>query len=284
MKPKFIDTHTHVTFKAYGEDREVVIQRAIDAGVWMINVGTQQDTSQAAVDLAEKYDEGVYAIIGLHPIHTTASYHDEKELGTEGGKGFNSRGEIFDKDFYRNLAKSKKVVGLGETGLDYFHLDQASLEVQKKAFQGHIELAIELDLPLMIHSRPTKGSVDAYKDILDILESYKKQYGEKLRGNAHFFAGDIETAKRFLDIGFTMSFTGVVTFARNYDELLKFVPLDMMHAETDAPYVTPEPYRGQRNEPSYVQEVVKKIAEIKGEDIEKVKEQLMKNAKRLYRI
>jgi len=280
---KYIDIHSHTNFSAYDTDRDTVINRAKDAGVAMINVGTQFDTSEYTVELAEKYDN-CYSIIGLHPIHTTKYHHDEKELG-EGNKEFTSRGEIFDIEKYRELAKkSDKIVGVGECGLDYYRNDIDTKSVQEEAFRLQIDLALELDVPLMLHVRSSENSMDAYEDVIIILKEYKDKAGDALRGDVHFFAGNIDIAQQFLDLGFDMSFTGVITFAKDYEELVRFVPLDRIHAETDCPYVTPAPYRGQRNESSYVIEVVKKIAEIKGESLETVKKALKMNAERLFDI
>jgi len=133
MIPKYIDIHSHVNFTAFDADRDEVIKRALDNDTWFMNVGTQIDTSRRAVELANKYKEGVYAIVGLHPIHTGASFHDEKELG-EGGKEFTSRGETFDKEAYRELLKDPKVVAIGECGLDYYHMDEESIKKQKENF------------------------------------------------------------------------------------------------------------------------------------------------------
>ena len=141
---KYIDIHAHVNFKAFDEDRDIVVARALENETLMINVGTQADTSRSAVEMANKYETGVYAIVGLHPIHTGASFHDEKELGV-GGAEFTSRGEIFDKDIYREFLKNPKVVGIGECGLDYFHMDIESIEKQKEAFIAQIELANEVN-------------------------------------------------------------------------------------------------------------------------------------------
>jgi TatD DNase family protein len=249
----------------------------------MINIGTQYDTSKKAVEMAHTYDT-CYAIIGLHPIHTTATHHDQDELG-EGNKGFSSRGEIFDAEKYRQLAQAcTKVVGIGECGFDYYRNDHDTKQIQEIAFRAQIELAIELDLPLMLHVRPSQGTYDAYLDVIDVLSEYKKTAGEKLRGDVHFFAGTTDIAQQFLDLGFDISFTGVITFAKDYEELVRFVPLDRIHGETDCPYVSPTPHRGQRNEPVYVLEVVKKIAEIKGESLETVQNALVQNAKRLFGI
>ncbi len=276
---RHIDIHAHVNFAAFNADREAVLERAREASVAMINVGTQLDTTKAAVLLAEKYED-VYAIVGLHPIHTCASHHDEKELG-EGGKAFVSRGEHFDTEAYRKLLAHPKVVGIGECGLDYFRLDPASEALQRKAFSAQIALANEAGKPLMLHIRnnPKDTAHDAYADALEILAREAR-----VKGNVHFFAGTKEHAQKFLDLGFTLSFTGVITFAKEYEELVRFVPLDMMHAETDCPYVSPTPYRGKRNEPAYVVEIIKKIAEIKGESFETVSTTLRANAKRLFGI
>lgn len=266
---RHFDAHTHVNFIAFKDDMDAAIARAAEAGVGMNTVGTQFDTSKEAVAIAEKY-ENVYATIGLHPIHTGKSYHDEKELG-EGGKAFTSRGEDFDSAAYEALAASPKVIAIGECGLDYYRLEEHTKKTQEEAFIQQIELANKLEKPLMLHIR------NAYDDALAVLKAHAK-----VKGDVHFFAGDWNIAKKFLDFGFTLSFTGVITFARDYDEVIKNAPLDMLLSETDAPYVAPVPYRGKRNEPAYVVEVVKAIARIKGEDEETVREQLMGNARRVF--
>ena len=268
---KYFDAHTHVNFVAYNDDREATIMRAKGAGVGMNVVGTQLDTSKAAVALAEKYDH-VYATIGLHPIHTSKSYHDVKELG-DGGKEFTSRGEVFDLAAYEKLGASKRVIAVGECGLDYFRLEENTKEVQKDAFIQQIELANKLEKPLMLHIR------NAYDDALEVLKSHAK-----VKGDVHFFAGDWNIAKKFLDFGFTLSFTGVITFTHDYDEVVKNASLDMLLSETDAPYVTPAPHRGKRNESAYTPLIVQKIAEIRGEDFELVAAQLYANAERVFGI
>ncbi len=268
---KYFDAHTHVNFVAYKDDRDEVIQRAKDAGVGMNVVGTQIDTSREAVALSEAH-EHIYATIGLHPVHTAKSYHDEKELG-EGGKEFTSRGEQFDAAAYEQLGTHPKVIAIGECGLDYYRVEENTKDVQIQAFIEHIELANKLQKPLMLHIR------NAYDDALDVLKAHTKVVGD-----VHFFAGDWETAKKFLDIGFTLSFTGVVTFTHDYDEVVKNTPLEMLLSETDAPYITPVPHRGKRNESSYVPYIVKAIAGIRGEDEEVVREQLLQNARRVFKI
>lgn len=300
--PRFVDIHAHANFAAYDADRDVVIRRALDAGVWMMNVGTQKDTSASAVALAGQYERGVYATVAIHPVHTCASHHDAAELGSASvdlsvGKSLIRKGEVFDPAVYRMLAVDPKVVAIGECGLDYFHLDEQSLKTQKEVFVKHIELANELGKPLMLHIRDgakmgvgnsfgvagaaagtaAATPVSAYADAYELLKQHAK-----VKGNVHFFAGTWEEAQKFFELGFTISFTGVITFAKEYAEVVRKAPLDMIHAETDCPYVTPAPYRGKRNEPAHVREVVKKIAEIRGEDFEKVRAQLVENAIRVF--
>ena len=280
MEFKYIDIHAHTNFKAFDEDRKETIERALSAGVMVMNVGTQIDTSRKAVEMANEYAEGVYAIIGLHPIHTGASYHDVKELGEE-GKAFTSRGEEFNADAYRELLKDPKVVAIGECGLDYYRCTEETIAKQKEAFIGQIKLANEFKKPLMLHIRnnPEDTTHDAYLDSLELLKEHSE-----VKGDVHFFAGDLEIAKAFVDFGFTISFTGVLTFTRDYDEVVKAIPLEMIMTETDSPYITPVPYRGKRNEPMHVREVVKRIAEIKGLSEEEAAKVLFSNAKRVFDI
>jgi TatD DNase family protein len=280
MEFKYIDIHAHVNFKAFDEDKKEAIQRALDAGVMVMNVGTQIDTSRKAVEMAHEFLEGVYAIIGLHPIHTGASFHDVKELGEE-GKAFTSRGEEFNSEAYRKLLKDPKVVAIGECGLDYYRCTEETIAKQKEAFIGQIKLANEFKKPLMLHIRnnPEDKTHNAYADSLELL----KEHAE-VKGDVHFFAGSLEDAKAFVDFGFTLSFTGVITFTHDYDEVVKAIPLEMIMSETDSPYITPVPYRGKRNEPLYVKEVVKRIAEIKGLPESEVAATLLSNAKRVFGI
>ncbi|MCB9810603.1 MAG: TatD family hydrolase [Candidatus Nomurabacteria bacterium] len=283
MKYTHIDTHTHLNLSAFKEDLEEVLKRTREAGVAHINVGTKDTTSKKAVEIAEAND-GAWAIVGLHPIQTTPGHHDEETVG-ENGQPFTAKGEEFDTEFYCELAKSDKVVGIGECGFDYFHCGPETYEIQERAFIKQIELANELGLPLMIHTRdPKPGGVSptgrsVYEDVYETLKKYAK-----VPGNVHFYAGTYEQAKKLFELGFTVSFTGVITFAKVYEEVVRAVPLDLMHAETDSPYVAPVPHRGKRCEPMYVKEVVEKIADIKNLPVEEVREQLLKNAEKLYGI
>ena len=271
----YFDAHTHTQFAVYGDEKDAVITRARDAGVGMNVVGTQYDTSRDAVALAEKHSD-VWATIGLHPIHTSRSHHDVQELGEE-GNAFTSRGEVFDSVKYRDLAQSPKVVAIGECGLDYFRVDPDTRQVQSDAFIAQIELANTLGKPLMLHVRASSGTMDAYEDVLDLVRAHAK-----VTGDVHFFAGSWDIAKQFLDLGFTLSFTGVITFTHDYDEIIKSVPLQNMLAETDAPYVAPASRRGERNDSLAVIDVALKIAEIRNEDPEIVRATLLTNTKRIF--
>jgi len=271
---KYIDIHGHLNFVAYDTDRDEVIKRTLEKDVAIVTVGTQYDTSKFAVDLAQK-NEAMFAIIGLHPIHTSRSHHDEQELG-EGNKEFTSRGEIIDPNRYLELARNSKTVGIGECGLDYYRIEPDLENKQVKAFETMIDIANEVNKPLMLHIRNgtnRSAYLDAYKIIKD---------RAKVRGDLHFFAGSIEEAKPFLDLGYYFSFTGVITFARNYDEIIRYIPLDRIMSETDCPYVSPVPFRGKRNEPANVIEVVKWIAKIKGIDEEEVRKQVISNAEQFF--
>lgn len=255
---KYIDIHSHLNFYEFDADREAVMARLAESETGTIVVGTDYETSKWAVDIASEH-ENVWACIGVHPV--------------------DDPNKTFEKEKFYELIKSPKVVAVGECGLDFFHSKKGEdFERQRNLFLEHIGFAIAHDKPIMIHAR------DAYPELLEILEPMKRDHGGRLRGDVHFFAGSLEEAKKFWAIGFTTSFTGVITFARNYDEVIKAAPIGMLMSETDAPFVAPAPYRGKRNEPSYVQEVVKKIAEIRGEDLETVRTALLDNARRVFGI
>ena len=263
MEIKYIDIHSHLGFEDYGQDLKEVIKRMEESGVSTITTGTDIESSREAVKIANE-NENIFACIGAHP-------NDKKDF-------------VFNESDFEELVKNPKVVAIGECGLDYFRMTgdvEAERIRQQKEFIKQIEFSIKYNKPLMLHIR------DAYEEAYEILRKYEG----KARGNMHFFAGSLEWAKKFIDLGFTISFTGVITFPIKNDacpadlvrrEIIKNIPLDKIHAETDAPYVAPIPYRGKRNEPAYVVEVVKKIAEIRGEDFEKVRLQLLENVKRAF--
>lgn len=318
---RYYDTHAHVNFAAFNKNADLVIGRAIEAGVMMNAVGTHISTSKKAVEIAEKYPEHIRAVIGLHPIHLVESEVDEEE------DHFLSHAETFDPVVYRVLAQSSPlVVGIGECGLDYYRLTtddrllttEQVMEHQKKTFRQHIELAQELDLGLVIHTRQGERARDsasstgpnAYDDVHTILQSYKLQAtarggvphaavansparnvshsdagGYLPRFVMHCFSGTMDHAKKFLDLGGYLSFTGIVTFKNAHDlrEVINQTPLERICIETDSPYLTPEPHRGKRNEPVNVIEVAKTIAKVKRISLAEVAEQTTANACSIFR-
>ncbi|PCI21262.1 hydrolase TatD [Candidatus Wolfebacteria bacterium] len=265
-KFEFFDAHSHLNLDPLTKEKDEIIKTLEEENIGTITIGTDMITSKDAIEISKK-SEMLFAGVGLHPTDV--------------------ENEEFSYEKYSELAKDPSVVCIGECGLDYFRLKGDSSEIkdkQKEVFKKQIELALEHDLPLMLHCRPTNGSMDAYEDVLDILESYMNTHCAKLRGNSHFFVGDLNIAKRFLDLEFTLSFPGVITFARDYDDVVRYIPLHMILSETDAPFAAPEPYRGKTNMPHYVKEIVKKIAELKGLEYEKVKKVLVENVKRVFSI
>lgn len=277
MTPELIDTHTHVNFQAYKADADEVIERALDAGVWMINAGTKFETSRAAVELADQYSDGVYAAVALHPIHLFEHYVDLDEEA----QGFHTRGEEFDLEIFKDLAtRSTKVVAIGEFGLDYYRLPEnvnpaEVKKVQREVMLKHLELARAVDKPVMIHCR------DAYDELAVLLKEYYDGPGE-----IHCFTGTAEQALSFANMGFYIALNGIITFDKTgrSEEVVKNLPLEATILETDAPYLAPLPFRGQRNEPAYLKHVAEKIAERKGLDYDEVAAVTTANARKLFRI
>lgn len=256
---RLIDTHAHLDDPKFKDDIDDVIKRAQDAGIEnIITVGAWQKEKglRHIVELADRYDF-VYAAIGVHP-------HDVKDAGED---AFN---EI------KGFSSHEKVIAIGETGLDY-HYEYSPKDIQKKVFIKHIRLARELNLPLTIHSRDAEG------DTLEILVAEGVQ---DIGGVLHCFSGSYDMAKRCLDMGLYLSFTGVVTFpkAANVHEVVKRIPIERMLIETDCPYLAPEPHRGKRNEPAFVVETAKRIAEIKGLSFDDAARITTLNAKELFAI
>ncbi len=261
---RYFDAHCHIQFPQYDADRGALIARMRDEEVGGLVVGVDYESSRKAVELAQAY-EHLYASIGLHPNDV--------------------EGEAYDTERFTELAMHPKVVAIGECGLDFFRPAdaEAAKEKQREVFQQHIDLAVAVGKPLMIHARPSKGSMDAYEDALAMLEDAKREHPE-LTGDFHFFVGNVPTAQYIFDLGFTVSYTAVLTFARDYDEVVRTAPLFALIAETDAPFVAPKSRRGERNDPLAVRDVTEAIAGIRGEDAEAVREALLANAKRLFRI
>lgn len=243
------DSHCHPQFHHYDHDREEVIRR----GVPMICVGTDIKTSKQAVELAKNHSE-VWAAVGAYP----------NDL------------DSFVMDDFVHLMNEEKVVAVGEVGLDYYRTKgEEKQKTQREAFKQFINLAYQYKKPLILHCR------DAHKDAIEILKSAKDiLYG----GVAHSFTGTLEEAREYLNLGFFLGFNGIITFARQYDEVVVHTPLEKILLETDAPYLTPEPYRGQRNEPAYVIEIAKKVAEIKDISTEEVIKVTTQNTLNLFKI
>lgn len=253
-EPIFFDAHTHLNIQ-FDDDWREVGERALQAGVWFVNVGADSRSSDLALKQAKTLGEGVWATAGIHP----------------------TEGDDINFATVRELAKDEKTVAIGECGLEYFRLkDDKDKERQKKLFEQHIELAVELGKPLMIHCR------EAYGDTWEILNFYKNQVGDRLRFNMHFFAGDWVVAQKFLDLGGSLSFPGVITFSDQYDEVVKNLPLGQIMSETDAPFVAPVPNRGRRNEPAYVQFITEKITNLRPESKEEVLLALVSNARNFF--
>lgn len=282
-KPLF-DSHCHIQFQGFKDDRESVLIRCAEKNVVMNVVGTQKDTSKKAVEFAEKY-KNIYATIGLHPIHLFPTRVDEEE------SSFVSREEDFKEEYYSELVKSEKVIAIGECGIDLYHIPKDKnkaevLERQRKVFLQQVAFANRYDLPLVIHVR------DAHDELLDILKSNPPIGGRSSKsGVVHCYTSNWTNARRYLDFGFYLGFTGVVTFPpkktdpqpqEDLLEVIKKCPLDRMLVETDAPYLAPQAYRGERCEPWMVEEVVKKIAEVKQADIAQVLRQINKNTQALF--
>lgn len=250
-----IDTHCHYNDNAYREDRDALLLENASYGVKrMVNIGIDVDTSKASIDLANRY-ESVYATIGLHP---SESEH----------KSFS------DLDMYRDLAEHEKVVAIGEIGLDY-HWGADYKRTQMEWFRAQLDLARRLHLPVVIHSR------DAAKDTLDIL---KEEKAGEIGGVMHCYSYGKEHALEYVKMGMYLGIGGVLTFknAKKLKEVVEAVPLSHMVLETDAPYLTPEPFRGKRNASKYLPYVVEAIANIKQVSIEEVVETTYENACKLY--
>jgi TatD DNase family protein len=252
-----IDSHAHLEMPEFRKDLDEVIQRAKHSGIdYIFTVGTEKKDWKRAVEIAHSYPS-VYAVLGVHP-------HNAKEI---------------DEQTYallREHCRDEKVKAYGEIGLDFYR-NLSPREVQLKRFQEQIGLARELQLPIVIHDR------EAHRETVEILKSEKAaEYG----GIIHCFSGDDEMAHACLDMGFYISIPGSITFrnAERFREIVKKLPLESLLVETDAPFITPEPFRGKRNEPSYVRYTARKVAEVKGVSFEKIAEVTSENALKVYRL
>ncbi len=282
----FIDTHAHLNFKAFKEDYKDAIKRAFQADVkGIINVGSNLETSQKAIEIAHEYNNAnIYAAVSLHPIHV--------------------KDEEFEYDKYLEMAKDNKVVALGETGLDYYRISQKSnikkqndnsktkisdqdKKLQKEILIKFIDIANKIDKPIILHCRGAQDNpYFAYNELLKILKDYSLKLSASPGGVCHCFSGTLEQAEQFIQLGFYIGFTGIVTYpnAKNIEQIAKSIPLEKILIETDSPYLAPQKYRGTRNEPAYVIEVAKKIAQIKNISLEQVAKQTTQNAQKLFNL
>ncbi len=255
--PHLIDTHCHIQTEEFDADRDAVLERAAEAGVGtLIVVGGAGDlsTNDKAVSLTEEH-AGLYATVGMHP-------HDAKDVDAE------------DMDRLRNLAAHPKVVAIGETGLD-FHYDNSPREVQREMFERFAGLAVETRLPIVVHNRESDR---------EVAETIRGRGGGTLRGVIHCFTSDQAAARSFLDLGFYLSFSGIVTF-KNADglrDVARRVPLDRLLIETDAPFLAPVPKRGRRNEPAWVRYVAETLAQVRGVGIDEITDAASRNARTLF--
>lgn len=288
MMPQFIDTHCHVHFNAYKDDMDDVVLRSLESGVQMITVGTQSTTSKNGIELAEKYD-GLWCTIGLHPNHVHAQeFFDANELA-ESQKGesehshVKTRSESFDPAYYANLVMHPKVVAVGEFGLDYYRLPEGLskeqlIADQKKECAAQLRFASEWKKPIVIHCR------DAHGDQYEMLKAEIQRGGLAARGVIHSFTGTVQDAERYRELGFMLGLNGILVFSKELQAAVKEIPLSQIVLETDAPYLTPPPNRGKRNEPKNVADIAAFLAEIKGVSIEEVAVQTTLQAQQLFRL
>ena len=268
MQPKIFDIHSHLNFRDFDNDREEIIKRMQENGIWTICVGADRKTSKECVELAEKY-ENIYSSVGIHPT---------EHLGVELLSDLN----------LRKLAGHPKVVAIGETGLDYYHLNldgnvAAVKRKQQEILFKHLELGRELNLPLIIHCR------QAHDDMLALIKDFRKK-NKAVRsasgawGVMHCFSGDEDLAWQYFSLGLLISFNGMITFSKRWDDLIRKMPLEKLLVETDCPFLTPEPYRQMRNEPILVKQVISRIAEIRNLTPARVAEITANNARGFFSI
>ncbi|MEK7579695.1 MAG: TatD family hydrolase [Patescibacteria group bacterium] len=267
-----IDSHCHPQFPHFDKDRDEIIENALKQGVFMICVGTDFETSKQALELAKRYDiePSLTANYGAGGIWATAGLHPNNNLK-----------EKFNPEKYEALLNQDKVVGFGEIGLDYYRTEKPEdQKIQRERLEQQIELAVKIGKPVVFHCRDAKtGSLgNAHRELTDMIK------GKQLTGVIHSFTGTQKEAEKYLELDFCLGLNGIITFSEQYEEIVKYIPLEKILLETDAPYLTPLPFRSKRNKPSYVKYVAEKIAQIKNVSYNLVAEQTTKNTKELFRI
>lgn len=276
-----IDIHAHLNFAAFNIDRDDVIKKCLENDIWMINIGTNYQTSKRAVEIAEKYEKGVYAAIGLHPINL--------DTGLIKMKADNLEGKQLEREFdcqkYKKLTDFGEAAAIGEIGLDYYWRPKTTKkkelfkQKQKDLLLEQLKLAKELNLPIIFHCRV------AHDDLIEILKS--KIQNLKLKGVVHGFVGTSEQLQKYLDLGLYIGFNGIIfknIKGINFEENIRKTPLDKILIETDCPYLTPPQKENQRNEPLYVKYIAVKIAKIKNLSFKEIAKITTENAKKLFRI
>lgn len=280
-----IDTHCHLNFVDFKDDYLDVAKRALAENIQMIVVGSEHKTSLRAANLTNGFEGGVYAAIGLHPIHLEDILI--KNDNENGKYEFRSRAENFiESDYQKIIDENKKIKAIGEIGLDYYHIEASSEEEnikiknkQKQAFIDQLNFAKKNKLPVIIHCR------EAHDDLYDILNNfYQENKFTHEWGVIHCFSGDYELAQKYFALDLKISFTGLITFNKQWDEVIKNSPLEKIMVETDSPYLSPIPYRGQRNEPLYVRQVAQRISEIKGISLEEVEKITYLGSKKFFNL
>jgi TatD DNase family protein len=277
---KIIDTHCHLNFKDFKEDSFSLIEECLKIGIGLLLPGAEFSTSQRALKIAEKFQEGVWAAAGLHPLHLTSFKVVEKEI--DPNLEFETAGEVFDLERYRRLAlSSKKIVALGEIGLDYYYLPKNKQErekqkqEQKRVFIEQLKLAKELNLPIILHSRVS------HQDIIPLLSDFK------VAGVAHGFVGKISELEQYLKIGFYIGFNGII-FKKiqgvDFKEIIEKTPLERILLETDSPYLSPPPYLKERNTPLNIIYIASFVAQIKKIPLDLLFKKTLENAQQLFRI
>ncbi|HEY1041562.1 MAG TPA: TatD family hydrolase [Candidatus Paceibacterota bacterium] len=255
-----LDSHCHLNLAPLTHEEAEVLQSHVD--MQMVCVGINKETSEYAAKLAAQ-NQNIFATVGIHP----SDICDGKDIS-----------------FIDELINQSRVIGIGECGFDFFRDEKSTVIAdQEQVFRAQIEQSLKYNKPLMIHTRSTKFTLDAYEETLRVFADYTSDSRWK-GAQIHFYVGNKNYAQRFLDCGCMLSFTGVVTLTAEFDEVLKYVPLDRMLFETDAPFVSPKKYRGQTCYPKYVEEVYRHIAEVKGIPQESLEEIILQNFNRFYKI
>jgi TatD DNase family protein len=282
VTPFLIDSHCHLHFPAYAEDLDAVLARMRERNIFGITIGTALGNSSRGLGFAE-VQPGIWATAGVHPEHFTSDFHDENEGEVE-------KGDVSAEALEAIARASAKCVGIGETGLDFFRVDEGvdpveARQKQEAAFRVHLEVARKLDLPLVLHCREALGR-------LAELFQEEQNAGRRYRAVVHSFTGTWEEAKPLLDLGLSIAVNGIATFPLRktqrpeeaIDRTIERIPLDRLLLETDAPYLAPAPHRGKRNEPAFVEEVAKHVAAVRKVGLEAVARRTVENTATLFRL